>query len=266
MDALDAAMWISLHLRALSHQQGSRRPLCDTDLSYVPEAVEKRSNQQGHLAAHNRSMMTTFCFGGARRGQGEPGGAMSQEEPGGARRSREEPGGARRSQEEPGRARKSQEEPGGARRSQEEDPGRARRSQEELGARRSQKEHPRRSPRTTWGHPGGPGQAILFIYTHLTGLKIRIAGKGLEQAVSSHFIAGELWEPRPLASFPFVLDGSQAFLSLESPVSPAIPRAPQLSSYLILGPAYEPQLACKLAAWVERMVTMRISAESSLDC
>ena len=81
MDALDAAMWISLHLRALSHQQGSRRPLCDTDLSYVPEAVEKRSNQQGHLAAHNRSMMTTFCFGGARRGQGEPGGAMSQEEP-----------------------------------------------------------------------------------------------------------------------------------------------------------------------------------------
>ena len=248
MDALDAAMWISLHLRALSHQQGSRRPLCDTDLSYVPEAVEKRSNQQGHLAAHNRSMMTTFCFGGARRGQGEPGGAMSQEEPGGARRSREEPRGARRSQEEPEGARSSQDRPGAAR------------SQEEPGG------YPRRSPRTTWGHPGGPGQAILFIYTHLTGLKIRIAGKGLEQAVSSHFIAGELWEPRPLASFPFVLDPSQAFSWLESPVSPAIPRASQLSSYLILGPAYEPQLACKLAAWVERMVTMRISAESSLDC
>ena len=139
MDALDAAMWISLHLRALSHQQGSRRPLCDTDLSYVPEAVEKRSNQQGHLAAHNRSMMTTFCFGGARRGQGEPGGAMSQEEPGGARRSREEPGGARRSQEEPGGARKSQEEPGGARRSQEE-PGGARRSQEQPGWARGSKE------------------------------------------------------------------------------------------------------------------------------
>ena len=78
MDALDAAMWISLHLRALSHQQGSRRPLGDTDLSYVPEAVEKRSNQQGHLAAHNRSMMTTFCFGGARRGQGQQAARRSQ--------------------------------------------------------------------------------------------------------------------------------------------------------------------------------------------
>ena len=196
----------------------------------------------------------------SQRGQVEPGGARRfHEEQRGARMCKEaQPGGASRSQEEPGGARRSQEEPEGSRSSQD-GPGAAR-SQEEPGG------YPRRSPRTTWGHPGGPGQTLLFIYTHLTGLKIRIAGKGLEQAVSSHFIAGELWEPRPLASFPFVLDGSQAFLSLESPVSPAIPRAPQLSSYLILGPAYEPQLACKLAAWVERMVTMRISAESSLDC